>query len=189
MQETHITTLAGELNVAPNKIAATIDLLDSDATVPFIARYRKEVTGALDETVITAIRDRIAQLRDLDKRRGAILSSLEERDLLTDDLKKKIDAAQTMAVLEDLYLPYKPKRRTRATIARERGLEPLAETIFAQDDLDPYVEAKQYVDTEKEVATIDDALAGARDIIAEWANEDADARSKLRELFSESGLI
>jgi len=189
MEEAHIQKIAAELNLKPKQVAATITLLDDDATVPFIARYRKEMTGSLDEVIITAIRDRVAQLRELDKRREAILKSLEERELLTDELKEKIDKAETMAELEDIYLPFRPKRRTRATVARERGLEPLAELIFAQDDIDPVKEAETFVDPEKEVATVEDALAGARDIIAEWVSEDADARAQMRELFAAKAII
>lgn len=165
-------------------------MLDDDATVPFIARYRKEATGSLDEVQIMSIRDRIGQLRELDKRREAILKSLEERGLLTEELEGKIEAAETMAELEDIYLPYRPKRRTRATIAREKGLEPLAELIFTQDNkTDPEYEAKAYVDPEKGVETFEDALAGARDIIAEWIAEDADARARIRELYNEKAII
>ncbi|HDL04158.1 MAG TPA: RNA-binding transcriptional accessory protein, partial [candidate division Zixibacteria bacterium] len=132
MNDVHVATIAAELGLDELQVKATVTLLDDDATVPFIARYRKEATGSLDEVAITAIRDRIAQLRELDKRREAILKSLEERELLTGELKEKIKAAATMAELEDIYLPFRPKRRTRATIAIERGLEPLAEMIFAQ---------------------------------------------------------
>ena len=189
MISVHISTIAGELSAAPQQVQSTVALLDDGATVPFIARYRKEATGSLDEVAITTIRDRIAQLRELDKRREAILKSLEERELLTDELKEKLEAADTMTELEDIYLPFRPKRRTRATIARERGLEPLAEIVFAQDDIDPVSEAEAFVDPEKEIESVDDALAGARDIIAEWVSEDADARSKLRELFAEKGVI
>jgi uncharacterized protein len=189
MDNKHIEKIAGELNLTTKQVAATVILLDDDATIPFIARYRKEVTGSLDEVAITAIRDRINQLRELDKRREAILKSLEERELLTDELKEQIEAAETMAELEDIYLPFRPKRRTRATIAKERGLEPLAEIIFAQDDIDPAREAENFIDPEKEVESVDDALAGARDIIAEWISEDAAARAKMRELFFEKGVI
>ena len=189
MDNIHIATIAAELNLNERQVKATVTLLDDDATVPFIARYRKEATGSLDEVTITAIRDRIAQLRELDKRREAILKSLEERELLTDELKEKINAAATMAELEDIYLPFRPKRRTRATIAIERGLEPLAELIFAQENIDPFKEAAAYVDPEKQVETVDDALAGARDIIAAWVSEDADARAKMRKLFVEEGML
>ena len=185
----HFNKIAAELNTSARQVEATVGLLDSDATVPFIARYRKEVTGNLDEVAITSIRDRIGQLRELDKRREAILTSLEERELLTDELREKLKAAETMSELEDIYLPFRPKRRTRATIAIERGLEPLAEKIFQQDDFDVVAEAESFVDPEKEVASADEALAGARDIIAAWINEDADARARMRELFGKHAHI
>jgi len=177
------------LDISTVQVGATIRLLDEGSTVPFIARYRKEATGELDEVIITKIRDRIAQLRELEKRREAIVKSLDERELMTDELRKKIDSAGTMSELEDIYLPYKPKKRTRATVAREKGLEPLAELIFEQEDIDPETEAEGFIDTEKGVETVDDALAGARDIIAEWVNEDADARALIRELFSKKATI
>lgn len=189
MSSIHTAKIAQELSLSTKQVESTVTLLDDDATVPFIARYRKEITGNLDEVQITTIRDRIAQLRDLDKRREAIVKSLAERDLLTDELQTKLDAAETMSVLEDIYLPFKPKRRTRATIARERGLEPLAELLFAQDNIDPHHEAEGFVDEEKEVASVEDALAGARDIVAEWINEATDARARMRELFAERGVI
>ncbi|MFH2037283.1 MAG: Tex family protein [Candidatus Zixiibacteriota bacterium] len=189
MPITYSNIIASELNITPEQVSATLSLLDDDATVPFIARYRKELTGSLDEVVITDIRNRIGQLRELDKRREAILKSLEERELLTDELREKILSADTMAVLEDIYLPYKPKRKTRATIAIERGLEPLAEILFEQNDIDLQAIAEKYIDPEKEVETAEDALAGARDIIAGWISEDADIRSKLRHLFADQGII
>ena len=132
MNEAHIPKIAQELSLTQKQVQATADLLNEGATVPFIARYRKEATGSLDEVAITAVRDRLNQLMELDKRREAILKSLEERGQLTDELKEKILSAETMAVLEDIYLPYRPKRRTRATIAKEKGLEPLAQLLFAQ---------------------------------------------------------
>lgn len=189
MNKEHITKISKELKLKEKQVLATAQLLEEDATIPFIARYRKEATGSLNETVITAIRDRLNQLRELDKRREAILKSLEERDLLTDELKEKIMAAETMSVLEDIYLPFKPKRRTRATIAKEKGLEPLAQLIFEQGNIDPISEAKKFIDEGKGVETGDDALQGARDIIAEWINEDQEARAKIRELFAEKGII
>jgi uncharacterized protein len=185
----HLKKIAGELDISPDQVGATVSLLDEGATVPFIARYRKEATGELDEVVITDIRGGIAQLRELEKRRGAIIKSLEERELMTDELREKIDSAETMSELEDIYLPFKPKKRTRATIAREKGLEPLAELIFEQGDIDPEAEAEGFIDKEKGIETIDDALAGARDIIAEWVNEDSDARVLVRELFSTKATI
>ena len=144
---THTTTIAGELGVAERQVAAAAALLDEGATVPFIARYRKEATGSLDEVAVTAVRDRLDQLRELDKRREAVLKSVEEQGKLTDDLRAQIDAAPTLAALEDLYLPYKPRRRTRASIAREKGLEPLADLLFAQDPAtDPAAEAAAFVE-------------------------------------------
>ena len=127
--------IAEELNVKATQVQATIELLDGGATVPFISRYRKEATGSLDEVQVAAVRDRLQQLRDLDKRKEAVLKSIEEQGKLTDSLKKSIEEAETMARLEDIYLPYKPKRRTKATIAREKGLEPLAELIFSQESI------------------------------------------------------
>ncbi|MBN2226680.1 MAG: RNA-binding transcriptional accessory protein [candidate division Zixibacteria bacterium] len=189
MNTVHISQIAGELKLAEKQVVATVRLLDDEATVPFIARYRKEATGSLDEVAITSIRDRMAQLRELDKRRDAILKSLEERGLLTDELKEKLEAAQTLTELEDIYLPFRPKRRTRATIAIERGLEPLAQVLFLQEQCDPEAEAEVYINQEKEVISIEEALAGARDIIAAWVNEDADARAKLRELYIDNAMI
>ncbi|OHB54761.1 MAG: RNA-binding transcriptional accessory protein [Planctomycetes bacterium GWF2_50_10] len=184
MNELHIIKVAAELNIKVKQVEATAAMLADGDTVPFIARYRKEATGLLDEVAITAIRDRMAQLKELDDRRAAIIASLQERNLLTDELKEKIENALTLAVLEDIYLPFRPKRRTRATIAKEKGLEPLATFIFAQDPLaNPITESAKYLDKEKGVETAEDALAGARDIIAEWVNEDQTARARTRELF------
>ncbi|NOZ21936.1 MAG: RNA-binding transcriptional accessory protein [Planctomycetes bacterium] len=189
MNEAHIEKIAGEQHLDARQVKAVADLFGAEATVPFIARYRKEATGGLDEVAIIAIRDRLDQLEALDKRRETVLNSIKEQGKLTDDLRAKVLAADTLAVLEDLYLPYRPKRRTRATVAREKGLEPLARLIFEQGDIDPAAEAVKFVSPEKEVATPDDALAGARDIIAEWINEDTDARAELRELFAEKAIV
>nr|MCU0399379.1 RNA-binding transcriptional accessory protein [Algoriphagus sp.] len=186
---TYESKIASELGVKPHQVQATIELLDDGATVPFISRYRKEATGTLDEVQVATIRDRIEQLRELDKRREAILKSIEEQGKLTPELKKSIEAAETMAKLEDIYLPYKPKRRTKATIAREKGLEPLAEKIFAQTSFDLQAEAEMYLSEEKEVKTAEEALQGARDIIAEWVNENAPVREKMRKLFLEEGTF
>jgi uncharacterized protein len=184
----YILQIAQELNLKEKQVAATIVLLNEGSTVPFISRYRKEVTGSLDEVAITSIRDRLQQLIELDERRATVLETIEKQGKLTDELKEKINAAETMTVLEDLYLPYKPKRRTRATIAKEKGLEPLAQLIFNQETaIDPRSEAEKYIDAEKKVATVDEALAGARDIIAEWVNEDANVRVKMRNLYLEDG--
>jgi uncharacterized protein len=189
MNEAHILKIAQELTLIPAQVRATADLLSEGATVPFIARYRKEATGSLDEVAVTTIRDRLEQLQELDKRREAILKALEERGQLTDELKEKILAAETLAVLEDIYLPFRPKRRTRATMAKEKGLEPLAHLLFAQEGIDPQTEAASFVDAEKGVESVDEALAGARDIIAEWVNEDQTARSRMRDLFSSQGVF
>lgn len=189
MNNEYISQITKELNLTTKQVQGTALLLEEGATVPFIARYRKEATGSLDEIAIMTIRDRLDQLRELDKRREAILKSLEERGQLTDELKGKILIAETMTVLEDIYLPYRPKRRTRAIIAREKGLEPLAQRIFTQDDTDPFAVAEAYVDAEKGVNSGEDALGGARDIIAEWVNEDQNARAKIRELFLTKGVF
>jgi len=189
MDKTHIPKIAQELGLTPKQVQATADLLNEGATIPFIARYRKEATGSLDEVAITAVRDRLHQLMELDARRESILKSLEERGQLTDELKEKILSAETMVVLEDLYLPYRPKRRTRATIAREKGLEPLARRLFEQEDMDPLTEAVAFVDPEKGIDSAEDALAGARDIIAEWVSEDQTARATMRDLYSSRGVF
>ncbi len=187
MNQLHIEKIAEELSIKKSQVAATAKLLDEGATVPFISRYRKEMTDSLDEVAITHIRDRVVQLRDLDKRREAILKSIKEQGKLTKELEDKINAAETMAVLEDIYLPYKPKKRTRATIAKEKGLEPLAKRIFEQDDFDVKVASSKYVDEEKGVASETEAITGANDIIAEWINENAEIRAKTRDLFWAKG--
>jgi uncharacterized protein len=189
MSERFYTIIAKELNVSAAQVSMTAALLAEGGTIPFIARYRKEMTGTLDEVMIADIRDRLEQLKELEKRREAILKSLSERELLTDELQQKILSAETMTILEDVYLPFRPKRRTRAMIAREKGLEPLAEMFMHQDDRDPVTEAGNYLDEHKGVASVEDALAGARDIIAEWINEDQQARSEVRHLFFSKGLI
>jgi protein Tex len=181
--------VAQELNITAKQVADTAAMIAEGATVPFIARYRKEVTGMLDEVVITAIRDRLGEMEELENRRSAIVKSLTERNLLTPELEAKVAAAETLSVLEDIYLPFRPKRRTRATIAREKGLTDLANKIFAQEDLDLAAEAALFESEEKGVATVDDALAYARDIIAEWINEDAGARARMRDLFWNKGMI
>jgi uncharacterized protein len=183
----HHIKIAQELSVASKQVTATVTLLDEGATVPFISRYRKELTGSLDEVQITSIRDRIQQLRDLDKRREAILKSLTDMAKLTPELQKQIDEAETMVALEDIYLPYRPKRTTRAIKAREKGLQPLADLIFTQHKVDLQAEADKYIDTEKGVTTIEEALAGARDIIAETISENAEIRAQMRDLFINKG--
>jgi len=197
MLEKYIPKITQELKLQPRQVAATALLLEEGATVPFIARYRKERTGELDEVQIAAIRDRLEQLTELDKRRESIVSSLTERKLLSGELQAKIDAAETLTTLEDIYLPFRPKKRTKSTIAKEKGLEPLAEILWHQDPAtDVPVEAGNYAGREYDVdgikATIADAaeaLAGARDIMAERVNDDATARAKLRDLYITKGVI
>ncbi|MBO9672518.1 MAG: RNA-binding transcriptional accessory protein [Sphingobacteriaceae bacterium] len=182
---THHKIIAAELNVAEKQVTATINLLDEGATVPFISRYRKELTGSLDEVEVAAIRDRVLQLRDLDKRREAILKSMTELGKLTPELEKQINEAETISLLEDIYLPYKPKRKTRASVAKEKGLEPLALQILDQGNFDLDTEADKFIDAEKGVNSLEEALAGARDIIAEMISENAEARTKMRTYFQE----
>jgi uncharacterized protein len=190
MQSPFIDQIAEELSLKPQQVTATAKLISEGGTVPFIARYRKEQTGELDEVQITSIRDRLQQLADLANRRASIKKSLEDRNLLTDELSQKIEAAQTLSKLEDIYLPFRPKRRTKAMIARERGLEPLATYIFEnQNASDTAEQALKYVDPKKEVADANAALEGARHIIAEWISDDADIREKLRKLFWEQGTL
>jgi len=190
MTQLHTARIAQETAINAQQVAAVASLLDEGATVPFIARYRKEMTGSLDEVQITTVRDRLAELAALDQRRAAILKSLEERELLTPELQAKVQGAETLTKLEDIYLPYRPKRRTRATIARERGLESLATLLMAQDRAtDPEAEARAYIDPEKEVPDTETALAGARDILAEQVSEDQESREQLRALFRDRGML
>jgi protein Tex len=190
MNEAHIAKLAGELNVQPRQVLATAKLFAEGATVPFIARYRKEATGSLDEVAITTIRERLLSLAEFDHRRESILKSLEERNLLTEELKAAIANAESLSALEDIYQPFRPKRRTRATIAKEQGLEPLADLLFRQQaSIDPQVEARAYVNTEKGVADVQAALAGARDILAERISDEAQARAQLRWLFWKEATV
>ena len=185
----HYKKIAQELSIAEKQVSATVDLLDEGATVPFISRYRKEVTGTLDEVQVTEIRDRVQQLRDLDKRREAILKSLTDMGKLTPELEKQINEAETMVTLEDIYLPYRPKRKTRATTAREKGLQPLADLLLEQNKIDLETAAEAYIDAEKGVNSIEEALGGARDIIAETISENAEVRTRIRELFIEKGTF
>ncbi|MEL6630415.1 MAG: Tex family protein [Bacteroidota bacterium] len=190
MNSQYIQVISRELGLQTRHISNVLSMLSEGATIPFMARYRKEATGSMDEVQLAQVRDRVEQLEALDKRREAILKSLEERELLTDDLKQSIEEAQTLTELEDIYLPYRPKRRTRATIAREKGLEPLAKQIFEQEnDLDPFQAAISFVSAEKEVANEEDAIKGAKDIIAEWVNEDKTARGRIRDLFAHKAQV
>ena len=193
MIDTAILQIAQDLKLSQGQVAATVNLLDDGASVPFIARYRKENTASLDEVAITSIRDRLSQIRELRDRRLAILESMEKRGLLTEELRLAILTAKTMTTLEDIYLPYRPKRRTRATMAKEKGLEPLALRLWGQENFDVRQAAAEYVDsttsTINGVANVPDALSGARDIIAEWVSEDKVARREIRRLFWSQGIF
>ena len=189
MKNNHTARIAEELKLRTQQVHQTLQLLADGATVPFIARYRKEATGGLDEVEAITIRDRFDQLQELQKRRESILTSLTEGHHLTEELKAKVLAAETVAALLDIYLPYRPKRRTRALIAKEKGLEPLAKVIFGQRNVEPFMEAEKFINPDKGIEQVDDALAGARDIIAEWVNEDAVARGKLRKLFVRKAML
>ena len=171
MVSNYIDILSKEMNVAAWQVQKTITLLDEGATVPFISRYRKEMTGTLDEVQVAQVRDRVAQIRELDKRRDAIVASIEEQGKMTTDLQKQIDQAVVMSELEDIYLPYRPKRKTRATMAIDKGLEPLAKILMVQNNIKVAEKAVAFINKSKGVETTDVALAGARDIIAEWVNE------------------
>ncbi len=184
-----VEQIAKEFNLQVKNVKAVATLLKEGSTVPFISRYRKEMTGSMDEVVVTNIRDRIEQLQELDSRREAIISSVEKQGKLSLELMQAIVAAETLAQLEDIYLPYKPKRKTRASAAKEKGLEPLAQKILDQEKFDVDQFASTFVDTEKGVVDLQDALGGARDIIAEWVSENPDVRRKVRELFWSEGVI
>ena len=181
--------LAKEFSLRPQQVAAAVELLDAGNTIPFIARYRKEATGSLDDQVLRELAERLEYLRNLDKRRDEIRKSLTEQDVLTEELEDQLAKARTLSELEDLYRPFRPKRRTRATVARERGLEPLALWLMLQQPGDPVREAEKYIDPEKEVPDAESALAGARDILAETVSDDAAVRKELREMILREGIL
>jgi uncharacterized protein len=181
--------IANEQSINERQVLAAISLLEEGATVPFISRYRKEMTGSLDEVQIAAIRDRVEQLKELDKRREAILKSLTDMEKLSPELEKLINAATTLSLLEDIYLPYRPKRKTRASVAKEKGLQSLADLILDQTGIDLISEAGKFINPEKGVATLDEALAGARDIVAETVSEHIEARAVIRKLFVDKGVF
>ena len=186
----YVSILAAEFGLRPAQVSAAVELLDAGNTIPFIARYRKEATGSLDDQVLREMAERLEYLRNLDKRREEIRKSLTEQDVLTEELEGKLAAARTLSELEDLYRPYRPKRRTRATVAKERGLEPLALWLMMQDPHgDPVAEAGKYIDAEKEVPDAESALAGARDILAETVSDDADIRKALRGMMMREGVL
>jgi len=189
--ETIIQILARELGRSETHVENVINLIDEGNTIPFIARYRKEMHGTMDDTTLRTLSDRLTYLRNLEQRRTEVKNSIESQGKLTDELIAAIDNAATMTEVEDIYRPYKQKRRTRATIAKEKGLEPLAQTIFDQNigDTTIVAEAEKYLDAEKEVNSVEDALTGASDIIAEWISDDADIRKALREAILAHGLI
>ena len=185
----HIDHISASTGISAEQVEQTADLLKAGATVPFIARYRKEKTGSLDEVQITSIRDLLVRLEELDKRREVILASIEAQGAMTDALRRAIGAASRMSELEDLYLPFRPKRQTRATVARARGLEPLARIVMAGRETRLAERAKAFIQKDKEIHTVDDALAGARDIIAEWVSEDREARQRLRRLMESNAML
>lgn len=183
--------ISKQLNIAQHQINTVESLLEEGATIPFLARYRKEATGGLDEEQLRAIRDALELQKALESRKETILKSIKEQGKLTPELEKKIKACEDLAVLEDLYLPYKQKRKTRGDKAKEKGLEPLAQVVWDQkitkgtpDDF-----ARKYIDKEKEVETVEDAWAGAIDIVAEWINESLEVREKLRDIFLNHATI
>jgi len=189
--EKMIAQLAQELKVRPEHAAAVVQLLDEGNTVPFIARYRKEQHGTMDDQTIRMLSDRLNYLRGLENRRAEVKNSIEEQGKLTPELAGAIDAASTLAEVDDLYRPYRPKRRTRASIARDKGLEPLAELLFSgkADSSDPLVLAARFTDPDKGVETPEEALAGARDILAENLSDDADIRKRLRLQMQKNGTL
>jgi protein Tex len=183
--------IAAELSLRPAQVEAALALLAEGNTIPFVARYRKEATGELDEVQIREIRDRWEYLTELDERRATVLASVAGQGKLTPELRARLEQAATKAELEDLYRPYKPKRRTRATIAAERGLEPLADRLWSGSvsDAELRAGAEAFVDPARGVASVEDALGGARDIVAERIAEDADTRAVVRELTRERGVL
>ena len=185
-----IKAIASELNVRNNQVEAAVKLIDEGCTIPFISRYRKEATGALNDEQLRNLDERLKYLRNLEDKKAQVIASIAEQGLLTDELKNQIEKADTMVAVEDLYRPYRPKRRTRATIAKEKGLEPLANIIMLQMTGEPVVKtAEEYVSEEKDVKTPEDAVAGAKDIIAESISDNADYRTRIRELTFKEGVL
>ena len=182
--------IAEELSIQPWQVEATVKLIDEGNTIPFIARYRKEAHGSLNDEQLRDLSERLTYLRNLEEKKEQVLASIEEQGKLTEDLKEKILAAETQVVVDDLYRPYRPKRRTRATIAKEKGLEGLSVLILAQEaSSDIEKEAEAYISEEKEVPTLEDALAGAKDIIAEEISDNAEYRMYIRKITFEEGRI
>jgi protein Tex len=187
MADTYVTMIAEESNLSQKQVANTIQLLDEGATIPFISRYRKERTDSLDEVQITAISEQLNKLREIDSRKKTILKTIEDQGKLSDELRQQIESTYSLTELEDIYLPYKPKRKTRASIAREKGLEPLAKIIMRQQELNIESKANDFLN--EEVKSVEDALQGARDIIAEWINENKRSRNNIRNLFGRESFI
>ena len=185
-----IKALAKELNIREGQVDATVKLIDEGNTIPFIARYRKEVTGSLNDEVLRQLDERLRYLRNLEEKKEQVLATIEEQGALTEELKAQILAAATLVAVEDLYRPYRPKRRTRATIAKERGLDPLAEILWAQEtERSMEEEAASFVDPEKEVPDVQNALAGACDILAERISDSAEYRTYIRAVTVRSGIL
>ena len=182
--------IADELNIKVWQVEKTIALIDEGNTIPFISRYRKEHTGSLNDEQLRDLDERLTYLRNLDEKKTQVLATIEEQGKLTDELKKQIEDAMTLVAVEDLYRPYRPKRRTRATIAKEKGLEGLANIICLQmSDKSIEDEAKAYISEEKEVFTVEDAIAGAKDILAENYADEAEYRTKIRDITRKKGLL
>ena len=187
--QTYTNTIAEQTGISARSVAQTVSLLKSGATIPFISRYRKEMTGSLDEVQITSVRDLLSRLEELDKRREAVLSSIREQGKLGPELEESIRQVTTLSELEDIYLPYRPKRKTRASVAVSKGLDPLARVLMNQRSVDLMSRAEAFVNPGKEVASAEDALAGARDIVAEWISEDRSSRERLRRLMKREAFI
>ena len=183
----NIEVVAKKLGLHEWQVENTIRLLEDEATIPFISRYRKEMTGSLDEVKLMNIKEEYERLKELDKRRESVIKSIEEQEKMTPELREKIDSSLTMSELEDIYLPFRPKRRTRATVAKEKGLEPLAEIIMKQNEADPEGRAEEFLNDQ--VENVENAIAGARDIIAEWISEDEKSRKRLRYLYEKEAVI
>ena len=185
-----IKTLAQELQIKSGQAEAAVKLIDEGNTIPFIARYRKEATGSLNDEVLRQLSERLNYLRNLEEKKQQVIASIEEQGKLTEELKSQIEAAQTLVVVDDLYRPYRPKRRTRATVAKEKGLEPLASLIRLQLTKKTLEEeAQAFLDAEKDVNTVEDALNGASDIIAEAISDEADYRIRIRDMTTKNGMI
>ena len=185
-----IAKLAEELNIRKQQAEAAVKLIDEGNTIPFISRYRKEATGALNDEVLRNLYERLTYLRNLEEKKAQVLSSIEEQGKLTEELRAQIQSAETLVAVEDLYRPYRPKRRTRATIAKEKGLEPLANIILLQMTKKSLEEeAEAFLDSEKGIESAEDAIAGAMDILAESISDEADYRKYIRELTMSAGKI